>query len=235
MKLMSVDIEIADVFELGRYEDIEKYAPFHIAIAATAIPEGAETLWFSTREPGSPEPAPYMTREKAHELLDYLAGMQQDGYRLCSWNGLGFDLKWIGHVAQDMKLAARIALKSYDPMFQFFNQTGYPVGLDAVSKGMKIGQAKSMDAADAPKQWQAGNHQIVMEYVMGDCRLTNRIFLAIEQHKRIRWIAAKGAVREIYMPRLKTVEEVLKDPEPDQSWMKTPLRRSKFCEWALKA
>jgi hypothetical protein len=34
------------------------------------------------------------------------------------------------------------------------------------------------------------------------------------------------------MPRFKTVAEVLRDPEPDQSWMKgTGLKRSKFTEW----
>ena len=37
MKLLSFDIEISDVFELGPYEDMETYAPFHISVAATAI------------------------------------------------------------------------------------------------------------------------------------------------------------------------------------------------------
>jgi len=235
VKLLSVDIEISDVFELGRHEDIEKYAPFHIAVAATAVYAGAETLWYSEHGPGNAEPALNMTRNKARELLQYLADMQRDGYRLCTWNGLGFDLKWIGHVAEDMKLAAQVALKSYDPMFQFFNQTGYPAGLAAVSKAMGIGQAKSMDAADAPKQWRAGNHHAVMDYVMGDCQLTNMILLAIEQYKQVRWVATKGHTRAIPMPKLKTVEEVLREPEPDQSWMTNPLRRSKFCDWALKA
>jgi hypothetical protein len=76
MKLLSFDIEISDVFELGKHEDIEKYAPFHI--------------------------------------------------------------------------------------FQFFNQAGFPVGLEKVAEGMGIPQKKLMDGADAPKQWRAGNHQEVM-------------------------------------------------------------------------
>jgi len=235
MKLLSVDIEISDVFELARHEDIEKYAPFHISVAATVVHAGAETLWFSPKETGSAKPALDMTREKAEELLQYLADMQNGGFRICAWNGLGFDLKWIGHVAQDMKLAARIALKSYDPMFQFFNRTGYPVGLAAVAKAMGIEQVKSMAGADAPKQWQAGNYQAVMDYVLGDCQLTNLIVLAIEQCRQVKWVATKGHTRAVPMPKLKTVEEVLKDPEPDQSWMTTPLRRSKFCDWALKA
>ena len=48
MKLLSYDIELSDVFELGEHEDMEKYAPFHISVAATAIHEGDEQLWYST-------------------------------------------------------------------------------------------------------------------------------------------------------------------------------------------
>ncbi len=35
MNLLSFDIEISDVFELGKREDMGKYAPFHISVAAT--------------------------------------------------------------------------------------------------------------------------------------------------------------------------------------------------------
>ena len=232
LKLLSVDIEISDVFELAKHEDMDKYAPFHISVAATAIHSGVNTVWYSPREAGSAEPALNIIREKAKELLQYLADMQRDGYMICAWNGLGFDLKWIGHVAEDMKLAARVALKSYDPMFQFFNQTGYPVALAAVAKAMGIEQVKSMAGADAPKQWRGGNYQAVMDYVLGDCQLTNLIVLAIGEYRQVRWVATKGHVRAIPMPRLKTVEEVLKEPEPDQSWMTNPLKRNKFSDWA---
>ena len=40
MKLLSFDIEISDIFELKKNEDIEKYAPFHISVAATAVHDG---------------------------------------------------------------------------------------------------------------------------------------------------------------------------------------------------
>ena len=33
------------------------------------------------------------------------------------------------------------------------------------------------------------------------------------------------------MLKLKAVEDVLKDPEPDQSWMDAPLKREKFLKW----
>jgi hypothetical protein len=46
VKLLSFDIEISDVFELGKHEDMEKYAPFHISVAGTAVNNGDERLWY---------------------------------------------------------------------------------------------------------------------------------------------------------------------------------------------
>ncbi|MCK5516986.1 MAG: hypothetical protein KAI39_08950, partial [Desulfobulbaceae bacterium] len=68
MKLLSFDIEISDVFELERYEDLEKYAPFHISVAATAVHNGEERVWYSEDEKG--HPALNLTQQRAHELLE---------------------------------------------------------------------------------------------------------------------------------------------------------------------
>ena len=92
-----------------------------------------------------------------------------------------------------------------------------------------------MDGADAPKQWQEGKYQEVMDYCIGDCQMTNLIVLAIQKAGEVQWVTAKGYVSKKPMPRLKPVEEVLKDPEPDQSWMDTPMPRSKFYQWVLDA
>jgi hypothetical protein len=233
MKLLSFDIEISDIFELGQHEDMEKYAPFHISVAATAIHNGEERVWYSKDEEG--RPALNLTPEGAHELLEYLDQKQQEGFIVCAWNGLSFDLKWIGHQAGDLALAARIALKSYDPMFQFFNQAGFPIGLGKVAAGMGISQEKLMDGADAPKRWLAGNHQEVMDYCLGDCQMTNLIVLAIQETRQVQWVTSKGYISSKPMPRLKPVEEVIQDPEPDQSWMDTPLPKTKFYEWIQEA
>ena len=233
MELLSFDIEISDVFELEAHEDMEKYAPFHIAVGATAILDGEERMWYSLGAEG--RPALNLTPDRAHDLLDYLDEMQQGGFAVCAWNGLGFDLKWIGHQARNMVLAARVALQSYDPMFQFFNQAGFPVGLGKVAEGMGIPQAKLMDGADAPKQWRAGNHQAVMDYCLGDCQMTNLIVRAIEETRQVRWVTSKGTISSKRMPRLKSVQEVIQDPEPDQSWMDSPIPKPKFYEWVLEA
>ena len=232
MKLLSFDIEISDVFELGKHEDMEKYAPFNISVAATAIHNGEERVWYSEEEG---LPALNLTRERAYDLLDYLDEMQQEGFMVCAWNGLSFDLKWLGHQARDMTLAARIAMKSYDPMFQFFNQAGFPVGLGKVAEGMAIPQEKLMNGADAPKKWRAGNHQEVMDYCLGDCQMTNLIVCSIQEAQQVRWVTAKGHISAKPMERLKSVEEVIQDPEPDQSWMDKPMLKTKFYEWVQQA
>jgi len=58
MKLLSFDIEISDVFELGRHEDMEKNAPFYISFAATAVYAAVERIWYSGDDAGQPLVAP---------------------------------------------------------------------------------------------------------------------------------------------------------------------------------
>ncbi len=74
-----------------------------------------------------------------------------------------------------------------------------------------------------------------MDYCLGDCQMTNLIVRAIQEAGQIRWVTSKGRVSSRPMPRLKPVEEVIQDPEPDQSWMDSPLLKAKFYEWVLEA
>ena len=233
MKFATIDIEISDEFELKPGEDMLKYAPFHISVAATVDSEGVEKLWYSVGENGTP--AVNMDRAKARELLEHLREIQRAGLLLFAWNGLGFDLRWIGHNAGDMELAARVALNHYDPMFQFFNQRGFPVALEAVGKAMGIEQRKLMSAAEAPKLWRAGNHRRVMDYVLGDCQITNQLVEAIAREGNVRWVTRRGTTSREPMRGFRTVAEVLRDPEPDQSWMTDGgIKRSNFAGWLPK-
>lgn len=230
MKQLIFDIEISDEFDLGPGEDLDQYGPFHIAVAATLESGGASRLWYS-RGPGG-APARSMERDQAVELLAFLAGRQRDGWALFAWNGLSFDLRWIGHNAGDLETAGRVALGLYDPMFQFFNRRGFPVGLAAVAEAMGVRQTKLMDAAEAPREWNRGNHRRVMDYVVGDCQITAQVIDAISRQGRLSWRTRKGTLSSEPMPRFKTVAEVLRDPEPDQSWMPAGgMKRARFTDW----
>ncbi len=231
--ILSFDIELSDVFDLAPNEDIEVHAPFHISTAATAVHGGDERNWVSNDLDGAP--STNLTRDRAHELLEYLEEQQDRGVDVFAWNGLGFDLKWIGHNADDMQLAARVAMRSFDPMFQFFMTAGFPVGLAKVAEAMKVPIAKSMDGADAPQAWRDGRHQEVMDYCMGDCRMTNLVVREIQNKQRIAWVTSKGTISSKPIPKLRPVSRVIEDPDPDQSWMTKPILRTKFYAWVLDA
>lgn len=229
MKLLSFDIEISDVFELKAGEDLEKYAPFHISVASTVIYEGEEQLWYSIDSDN--KPILNMSKTTANDLLNFIQKKQNDGYLICAWNGLRFDIRWIGYNAENTQIASNIALQMYDPMFQFFNQRGFPISLASVGKAMGIKQSKLMNSEDAPKEWHAGNYQKVMDYVLMDSKINNLIVNEIIKRKEIAWITQKGEIQIESIPCLKTVEELLKEPEPDQSWMDHPISRKNFYQW----
>jgi hypothetical protein len=230
MNYLSFDIEIADVFELQAGEDLNRYAPFHLSVAAAVEQDGTSRLFLSRNAKGEPEAV--MSRETACELLAFLREKQRQGCRLFAWNGLSFDLRWIGYNAGDIEAAGRLALDLYDPMFQFFSQRGFPVSLAAVAEAMGIAEKKLMHGSEAPKQWRSGNYQRVMEYVLGDCRITNQVVEAIARRGALAWKTRKGVVNTEPMPSFKTVAEILRGPQPDQSRQGGGGKRfSEFTEW----
>lgn len=229
MNFLAFDIEISNVFDLRPGEDIEKYAPFDISVAATEIAGGEQRLWLSHGPDG--KPLINLERRQARELLTYLENKQRAGYRICAWNGLSFDLQWIARAADDVSTASRIALAMFDPMFQFFKLKGFPVGLAAVAAGLGIDTKKSMRAEDAAREWRAGNHKKVSDYVLGDVRMTNEIVSAIERSGKIAWVTQRGKRSTVAVPRLRSVEDCLGDPMPDQSWMDNPISQDRFTRW----
>jgi hypothetical protein len=61
--------------------------------------------------------------------------------------------------------------------------------------------------------------------------MTNLIVCAIQKTRQVRWVTGRGSISSKPMPRLKSVEEVIQDPAPDQSWMDTPMLKSNFYKW----
>ncbi len=69
------------------------------------------------------------------------------------------------------------------------------------------------------------------EYVLSDARMTNEIVSAILKQRKIAWVTQRGKRSTVPVPRLRTVEECLRDPMPDQSWMDRPIAQEKFTHW----
>lgn len=225
---IAFDIELADILDLAPGEDLNSRGPFRIACAA-AFDGRAVTHWYGRDAAG--EPRLCMSASDVHAALTQLRRDQEAGARLVAWNGLAFDLRWMGVAAKDTDLARRIALDLFDPMFQLFVERGFPVALAKVARGFEIAGGKLMDGADAPREWQAGNTQKVLDYVAQDCRLTEDVFRNIERTGELRWISARGQPKAHAMPRLVPVRDLLGRPEPDTSWMTDPLPRAKFTGW----
>ena len=229
MPLLGFDIETANIIELAPGEGLEAHGPLNITVAATHISGGEELLWLSVGADGVPQPV--LDRDQARQLLAYLARMQSEGHRVVAWNGLSFDMRWLGHAAGDRATAARVAMKLYDPMFQFFKMKGFAIGLAAAARGLGITMTKLMDGALAPQAWRDGKFAEVSEYVKGDARMTVEIALAIERAGGITWITKKGSPSSVRFPRLRTVQECMADPMPDQSWLDDPWPQAKFTSW----
>jgi hypothetical protein len=232
VNFLCFDIEISDVFDLRPGESLEDHGPFHVSVAGTCGSDGHERLWYSPGVDG--KPALSLSQSEARDLLGFLEVVQRDGWGLFAWNGLKFDLRWIGYNAEDLDLAGRVALGLYDPMFQFFCQRGFAVGLEAVARGMGF-PSKLMRAENAPKEWRAGNFEKVMDYVLGDCRLLSQVVEGIGSLGGLRWVKKDGALGWEPLPYFKTVADLLREPEPDQSWMTgRPMTKRSFFSWVPK-
>lgn len=226
---VSFDIEIADEIDLKPGEDLDKYGPFKISCAAAITDCGELKHWYARDASGVVQRA--LDASGARAVLLHLREAQRNGAMVSAWNGLSFDLRWLGHAADDMPLAREIALDLFDPMFQFFVLRGFPVGLASVAEGLGLAEKKLMHGADAPKEWARGNHQAVLDYVAGDCRLIDSVIARILEKGEIRWRTKKGSVSSERMRKLLPVRELLEAPLPDTSWMSEPMPREKFSRW----
>jgi hypothetical protein len=128
---------------------------------------------------------------------------------------------------------ADLALHHVDMMFHIFALKGFPVGLDAAAKAMSTQRKTEGVHGDlAPQMWRDKKYQEVIEYVGQDVRSTLDLCLRCEADKRFRWITKAGYAKEIALPRgWMTVEEALKFPLPDVSWMEKPWPREKLMGW----
>lgn len=226
-RYLAFDIEIAKSIPEG-VTDWKQYRPLGISCAAAiATGQPEPVLWWSS------DNGP-MTKGECKTMLTYLCNMQRKGYTLLTWNGLGFDFEILAEESGLHAECAELAMNHIDMMFQFFCLKGFPLGLPAAAKGCGLpGKTEGMDGAKVPELWAAGEYEKVLEYVGQDVITTLAIAHTVEQQKGFDWRAKSGRLNSIRINEWLTVQEALKLPVPDNSWMSEPWQRSKFVGWCL--
>lgn len=228
MKFLAFDIETAKITPEG--EDVQAHRPLGIACTAYAqITRNGivltDTVWSAGR----------MSQRECQRFVGILQQAVREGFTLLTHNGLGFDFDILAEESGMHAECAALASNSIDTCFLVHCLKGYPVGLDAIAKGMNLpGKTEGMNGAMAPVLWAEGRYQEVLEYVAQDARSTLAVGLEIEKAKGLHWIAKSGRRNWLSVPRLLTVQECLLLPHPNTSWMDSPIPRSRFIEWMVR-
>jgi hypothetical protein len=230
-RYLAFDIETAKDVP-GEDFNWRPHRPLGISCAATFASDVEQpTLWHGKMADGSP--AARMSREDAEELVRHLAQMASEGYRVLTWNGLGFDFDILAEESSAGALCKQCALDHVDMMFHAFCYLGYPIALDKAAQGMGLpGKPAGMSGVKAPRLWADGQFDRVLGYVAQDTRVTLRIAQACEQRGRLEWITRKGT--RGLMPLKNgwlSVKEALRLPAPDTSWMPAPIPRRDLTAW----
>ncbi|MGB9639464.1 MAG: ribonuclease H-like domain-containing protein [Anaerolineales bacterium] len=227
---LALDIEIAKLIPLGQ-DEWWNYRPLGITCAATYDGKNAPRLWYGKTESGDAKP--FMAAEEVAQLVAYLREAAQQGHTILTWNGLGFDLPIIADESGLWQPCREVARAHCDMMFHIFCLRGHTLSLEKAAKGMGLrGKLSGMSGELAPRYWAEGKWAIVLDYVAQDARTTYDLAQKVEQEGVLKWISERSGRQEIPLPNgWLTVEQALALPLPDTSWMKNPLRRSKFSAW----
>jgi hypothetical protein len=228
-KYCAFDIEIARVIPDG-VEDWRSLRPLGISCAATLTSNGKLIRWFG----GQPEnPEDRMNRTEVGGLVAYLQNEAAEGNTILTWNGLGFDFDILAEESGMLEACTALAMEHIDMMFHIFCLKGYPLALDKAAKGMGLpGKTPGMTGDLAPRYWQEGRRQEVLEYVAQDVRTTLDLAYIAEKRGQLNWISNSGKPQFLKLPDgWFNVKDALGLPEPDISWMKNPMRRSGFTKW----
>ncbi|HEY6074865.1 MAG TPA: ribonuclease H-like domain-containing protein [Anaerolineales bacterium] len=227
---LAFDLEIARIIPDG-VEDWTPYRPFGISCAATLGSNETPTVWHGITPDG--RIAERMSRAEVIALVIHLEAQVETGKTILTWNGAGFDFSVLAEESGMWDACRRMALRHVDMMFHLFCLKGFGIGLDKAAKGMALrGKPAGMDGAQAPRRWQEGQYQQVLDYVCQDVATTIELCRAVEASRALQWMTSKGTSQRLPLSRgWLTVEEACMLPLPDTTWMRNPWPRSKFIGW----
>jgi hypothetical protein len=203
-----------------------------ITVGATLASDGDLRLWCERGPDGQPTGAP-LSPERAGELVRYLSEAQTSGQTVVTWNGAGFDFRVLAQASGLVDECIELAWAHLDLMFWFHCRNGYSVGLNKAAQAVGSGKTAGISGADAPRLWDAGEYQVVLDYVAQDVHALAAVYEGAARGNALRWINSRGRVSRAAGPLL-TVREAYKLPAADTSWMtQAPWPRTKFVGWML--
>ncbi|MCH2200712.1 MAG: ribonuclease H-like domain-containing protein [Fuerstiella sp.] len=210
----------------------KSHRPLGISCIASQSTEDAEPRVWMTRGADN-QPAPQMSRDDVAAFVQHLLEASRKGLTPLSWNGLSFDLDVLAEESELVASCRELALAHVDMMFHVVCEKGFPVALRNAASGLGLpGKLAGVEGMDAPSLWAEGRFETVTEYVAQDVRTTLAVALESEQRKSFAWKTRKGSVSSMPLRcGWLSVEEAMKLPLPDTSWMSDPISRSNFTAW----
>lgn len=230
-KYVAFDIETAKIVP-GDDFHWQPHRPLGIAcIASLASGEAAPRIWLTRDAEG--QPAGQMSAADLAAFVDFLVDAAGQGAAALSWNGLAFDFDILAEESQLLESCRKLALGHVDMMFQVVCEKGFPVSLQSAASGLGVpGKLAGVAGVDAPVLSAQGKHDKVMEYVAQDVRTTLAVAEEAERRRMFAWTTRKGTVSTMPLKRgWLSVEEALKLPLPDTSWMSSPPVREEYLWW----
>lgn len=248
-KFLAYDLEIAVEIPEG-LDDWRKARPLGITCAAAMDHEGGLSTWHSAYNAETGRYAPRMTPAEVQQMSMSLHSAHQDGYKIVTWNGLGFDLDVLAEECQDNEwdvALATLAMDHIDMAFLMVCQMGYMIGLETCAKALRLsGKLVGMSGGLAPVEWKKTREEQekTLDYVRQDAVTTAEVYQALLAKGQVFWTTKKGR-RSRYPwipkqimtdgpPRMMTVQEALALPESDTSWMTNPRERRDYYRWAAE-
>lgn len=184
-----------------------------------------------------------MNADQVRGMVEYLHYKTAEGWIPLTWNGLSFDFDILAEESmsdEHQVSCVNMARKHYDLAFQMLCDKGFMVGMQAAAKGMGLAGKNKLESVDvdghgelAPVLWakSRADQDKVLSYVEQDVQTTSEIALEILDKKVLRWTSKAGKPRTWDVKKLLTVQEALKLPLPDTSWMSAPRTRESCYAW----
>uniref|UniRef100_A0A6H1ZC68 Putative RNase_H superfamily protein n=1 Tax=viral metagenome TaxID=1070528 RepID=A0A6H1ZC68_9ZZZZ len=255
MKLLAFDLEIARPFVDSEWRNKD----LGISCIGLASVDGDKRDAWTMTDDAARHGDHAMKREGLDISLGTLVNYAQLGYKIISWNGLGFDFPMIYEYVEQKQLCKALALAHYDLAFQMFCAKGYMIGLDTAAKGMGLtGKLEGMHGDMAPPMWagtddvklaegieerfgvKAGSieaQNMVLKYVQQDAVTTLEVIEEANARGSVSWLSRNGRRNCWYLPisdktwALRDVAWCLQEPAPDTSWMSEPRTRDEYAGW----